>query len=186
MQKVAVVVPTAIQVVAVGDDRRYHRSSRKHAGSIKMKSMHSTVHRWATGLSLFIVALALVAGVVGLVSPNARAAAWLVGQAAHGKFDEWRYRPTTVWRSDAWKRPSPKYRYAVMDHVVKRVVVPGMSQRDVARQLGPADHVRSDGAWVYEATMPGWSLIDFRLTGLVVAFDERQNVVRAEKYLWID
>ena len=130
--------------------------------------------------------LTTLGGIACVASPSFRGVVWLVSYALHGRFDEWRFRPTTIWDSDNWKQPNLKYRYAVSDHVVRQIIVQGMSQRELELILGRADEVRSNGDWFYKAERPGFLLTQFSVAGLVVEFDQQQKVVGATKFLWLD
>ena len=151
-----------------------------------MTPTHARFSRLVRYSTIGAAMLTTLGGIALVASPNLRAVVWLVSHALHGRFDEWRFKPTTVWSSDDWKQPNLKYRYAVSDHVVRQIVVRGMSQRELELILGRADEVRSNGDWFYKAERPGFSLMQFSLAGLVVEFDQQQRVVRATKFLWLD
>lgn len=126
--------------------------------------------------------IVLVGLIVTPVGPLLR----MTGDIGYSYLDNWRYSPTTDFRPRDWQRPNRKYRYAVLDHVIAKVVVPGMGAAQVRMELGAPDEIADDGAWSYEAQRPGWHFIDFSGGGLRIEFDGEGRVVRVVKTVWID
>ncbi len=132
---------------------------------------------------------AVIAGIVivaVLFSPWILAGLWVAGGTVYGKIDQWRYGRTEEFRVADWKRPNLKYRYAVLDHVVDKVVSVGMKEEEVERLLGRPDFVIEKKEWQYETKRPGWHFIDFSGGGLLIEFDPQRSVSRVSKNLWVD
>ena len=106
---------------------------------------------------------------------------WLLGGLAilslstYGRIDKWRNQTTSEFSQARWKKPDLKYRYSVLQEVIRQQIKPGMTPTDVKSRLGEPD-AYVNGGWQYEARQPGWQLIDWEDGGLLISFSE-QNVV---------
>ncbi|MEI6084314.1 MAG: hypothetical protein WCS70_08440 [Verrucomicrobiota bacterium] len=123
---------------------------------------------------------------VAVTSPFWLMALFIGGNSLLGKLDEIHYSRTTRFDNDRWKSPNKKYRYAVLDGVVSKVVTGGMTEAQVMELLGKPDVTDANNNWQYETKRPGWRFIDFSGGGLLIHFNTNRVVERAEINTWLD
>lgn len=105
--------------------------------------------------------------------------------AIYNKIDAWRYQPTAEFSDARWKKPDLKYRYSVLRGVIEHQIRPGMTQNDVKARLGKPDSL-VQGAWQYEARIPGWRWFEWQGGGLLVTFSDQNTVEYVKKNHWMD
>ena len=132
------------------------------------------------GIKIGLIVLA------GITSPWWLFAIYLGWGTLIGHIDRVRYAPTTNFESARWQKPERKYRYAVLDTVVKTVVTQGITKAAVIESLGKPDRIDTNNNWQYEAQRPGFRLIDFSGGGVQVHFGTNDVVQSVQNNTWID
>ena len=107
------------------------------------------------------------------------------GFTAYGEFDAWRYRAPDAFSEERWKS-NKKYRWSSIDLVIEKKLEEKMKKEELVALLGKPDKILPEGQMLYEATRPGFHLIDFSGGGLLIELTPEGLLESSSNTTWVD
>ena len=99
-------------------------------------------------------------------------------------YDSFFYSQSSNFDSSKWSQGPSKYRYSVLDHIIKNVLEKNLTKSQVKSILGEPDRITEEN-WFYESIRPGFRFIDFSGGGLKLEFENR-ILIKYSNNTWID